>query len=248
MMSLIIGLLVMLLLTVLYAVNKLRNMHLLVYQVAGAQVPTSDNLYRQLEALHALHHELALKQALPPLRGWAASPDFLLALERQARRQKPQTVVECSSGASTAVLARCMQLNGGGKVYSLEHDPEYASRTRAELVRMELQEYAEVLDAPLKEIEIGGQRFNWYDLSALPDDVRIDLLAIDGPPMHSAELARYPAGPMLFGRMNDHATVFLDDASRPAEQAILARWRDEFPQMRQESVYCEKGCAVLRKQ
>jgi len=242
MMQLVVVLLVVLLLTLLYAINKLRNMHLLVYQVAGNQQPIGDNLYRQLEALHALHHELDLKGALPPLRGWAASPDFLLALERQARRQRPQVAVECSSGASTAVLARCMQLNGGGKVYSLEHDPEYAAKTRAELQRLELQDYAVVLDAPLRDVA-GGK---WYDSSVLPPDLRIDLLVIDGPPMQVGDQARYPAGPVLFERLNSGGTVFLDDAARPQERAILERWRTEFPRLQQESLHCEKGCAVLR--
>ena len=36
--------------------------------------------FRQLEALVSLHEMLDLKAALPPTRGWAASPDLLLTL------------------------------------------------------------------------------------------------------------------------------------------------------------------------
>lgn len=245
-MEIVFVLLLLLILAVcLYTLHKVRHMHLLAYQIENQQHAVGDNLFQQLEALLALHRELDLQQALPPLRGWAASPDFLLQLARDARQRRPQTAVECSSGASTLVLARCMQLNGGGKVYSLEHDAEFAAKTRAELARLGLQDYAEVLDAPLRPVEFSGRSWQWYDYSGLPQDLRIDLLAIDGPPMGIGELARYPAGPALFERLAADGAVFLDDAARPQEQAVLARWRSEFPRLQQSSRYCEKGCAVL---
>ena len=228
------------------AAHKARRAHLMQFELRHAIAQESATLYRQLEALQALQQELSLPHSLPPLRGWAASPDFLLELVRHAQDARPRTVVECSSGASTLVLARCMQLNGGGKVYSLEHDPVYAAQTRANLKRMGLSEYAEVLDAPLTPFHAGAEAWSWYRYEVLPPDLRIDLLAIDGPPMTTGPLARYPAGPALFGRLAANSAVFLDDAARAEETAILDRWKREFPQLGQSMLYCEKGCAVLR--
>src|SRR3712207_1794767 len=84
----------------------------------GWQKAVGDS-FRQPEALFGLYLELGFRKSLPPTRGWAASPDILLQLTQHARETHPNVVVECGSGASTVVLARCAELNGGGHVYSL---------------------------------------------------------------------------------------------------------------------------------
>lgn len=231
----------------LYTLHKVRLIHLMAHELKDQAQRQPAELYRQLEALHGLYHELGLEQSLPATRGWAASPDFLLELARQARAARPAVVVECSSGTSTLVLARCMQRNGHGKVYSLEHDPHYAEQTRRQLQRHGLAHWATVLHAPLRDYTLGGQQWPWYETGQLPEGLKIDLLVIDGPPMATRALARYPAGPLLFHRLTRGARVFLDDAARPDEQAILARWKTEFPQCAQRSLICEKGCTVLTR-
>lgn len=233
------------LLLILYSLHKLRQAHLLLFDLRDQSRQDHASLFRQLEALQGLYAELDLKTSLPPTRGWAASPDFLLELARHARTARPQTVLECSSGASTLVLARCLQLNGSGKVLSLEHDPYYAGQTRTQLQHHGLQDWAEVLDAPLLPQGLHGADWPWYDLSRLPAALSIDLLVIDGPPQATRALARYPAGPLLFSRLAPGAHVFLDDAARDDEVAILQRWQQEFPALQQSGRACEKGCAVL---
>lgn len=231
-----------------YSLHKLRAVHLLLHQTRDDARTDSARTFQQLEALQGLYLELELKHSLPPTRGWAASPDFLLVLARHALKARPGTVVECSSGISTLVLARCMQLNQAGKVYSLEHDPAYARQTRAQLALHGLAEYAEVIDAPLQPFVHRRETFSWYAQSVLPGALQIDMLAIDGPPMGTGRLARYPAAPALFHRLSDTAAVFLDDASRPDEKAIVKRWAAEHPALRLEWHDCEKGCAALYAQ
>ena len=118
-----------------YTLHKVRRVHLMIYGFSDKIGTSSDNVFRQLEALHALYAELDLKRALPPIRGWRASPDFLILIARYARDARPRIVVECGSGTSTVVLARCMQINGSGHVYSLEHEAEFVKATEAELKR-----------------------------------------------------------------------------------------------------------------
>lgn len=238
---------VVILLSSLYSLNKMRQSYWLLHEIRDQWRQDYTTLFRQLEALQGLYAELDLKTSLPPTRGWAASPDFLLELARHARDAKPLSVLECSSGVSTLVLARCMQLNGAGKVLSLEHDPKYAEQTRKLLQSHGLQDWAEVLDAPLQVQALDGDTWPWYDLRILSADVVIDLLVIDGPPQATRKLARYPAGPLLFPRLNAGAHVFLDDAARSDELAIVQRWQKEFPALHHSTRTCEKGCALLIK-
>lgn len=229
-----------------YLLHKVRRMHLLLFDIKDQTRQDTAGLFRQMAALQALYVELKLEKSLPDTRGWAASPDFLLELVRHARAARPLAVVECSSGTSTLVLARCMQLNGAGKVYSLEHDAHFAQQTRQQLRRHGLEDWAQVLDAPLRQHELGEEHWPWYTHQVLPAGLAIDLLVIDGPPQATRALARYPAGPLLFPRLNPLASVYLDDAARQDEQAIVQRWRSEFPLLEQGARDCEKGCAVLR--
>ncbi len=229
-----------------YILHKVRNMHLLVHAMRDDSRQEHAALFRQLEALQGLYVSLGLRRALPVTRGWAASPDFLQELTAHALDQKPKCVVECSSGTSTLVLARCMQINGAGKVYSLEHDPDYARNTRRQLELHGLADWATVIDAPLLAQTFGGREQPWYDYSRLPPGLPIDMVVIDGPPQATSDAARYPAGPILFPRVTPGAAIFLDDAKRPGEQTALQRWAAEFPELEITSLPCEKGAAMLR--
>jgi predicted O-methyltransferase YrrM len=229
-----------------YILHKVRNMHLLVHAMKDDSRQEHASLFRQLEALQGLYISPGLQRALPLTRGWAASPDFLQELAAHALDEKPLCVVECSSGTSTLVLARCMQINGAGKVYSLEHDPAYARRTRRQLELHGLADWACVIDAPLLTQTFGDHRQPWYDCSGLATSQAIEMVVIDGPPQATSEAARYPAGPLLFPRMAPGAAIFLDDAMRPGERAALQRWATEFPELEISSLPCEKGAAMLR--
>lgn len=104
-----------------FSLYRIRKIHLASYQLledAAAIRRETTTLFSQIQALWALERKLGLPDALPPMRGWAGSPDFLLAAAEEALYLKPKTVMECSSGVSTVVMARCLQMNGVGHVYS----------------------------------------------------------------------------------------------------------------------------------
>ena len=202
--------------------------------------------FRQVEALVGLHAVLRPDRDLPETRGWAASPDFLLGLVAHAMATKPRVIVECGSGVSTVLLARCLSLNGSGQIYSLEHLPEFRERTVGELARHGVASRAVVLDAPLREYALPSGTWSWYSLGELPIG-EIDMLVVDGPPATLGPLARYPAGPLLFERLARNATIFVDDMVRADEQTMVARWIDEHPDLVQEIRAYEKGCVILRR-
>lgn len=246
---LLLALLITILACLAYLIYKVRRLSRLLLREVQEDVPRFlkgeiENCYQQAEALAAVLIQLRLPASLPPTRNWAASPDLLRELMLHVLSHRPGTIVECGSGVSTVVLARCLEIIGTGHVYSLEHLADQADKTRQELTRQGLDTRATVLTAPLCSHIINDERFNWYGTEAMPS-ASYDMLVIDGPPATTGPMARYPAGPLLFGRLSPQAAVFLDDSNREQEQAILTRWKKEFPFLRQETRFCEKGCMVL---
>lgn len=200
-------------------------------------------LFNQFESYHYLRDRLNLRQGMPYTRDWSASPDFLKLIVEHCLEHKPATIMECSSGLTTVMLARCCEMNGAGHVYSLENGPEYAAKTRDHLARYALEQ-ASVLDAPLTPYEINGATYQWYGSDEIPDR-SIDMLVIDGPPGFIQQHSRYPALPLLRDKLADGCVVFMDDAARPDEQAIVKMWQAQYPGLTHRYINTERGCSVL---
>lgn len=228
--------------------HKVRRIHVATFELMeNTRVARreTESLFAQLQCLFALERTLGLDKPLPPMRGWAGSPDFLLNVARQALTRQPKVVVECSSGVSTLVLARCLQLNRGGHVFSLEHEPLYAAKTRALLREHGVDSWATVLDAPLSERNTPTP---WYSEESWPDAlVNVDLLVVDGPPESTAPMARYPALPRLLPRMSTAFVVIVDDADRPDETEMVSQWVHQIPGLVATRVSAEKGLALLER-
>ena len=213
-----------------------------------ASTRNSDNVITQVESLLSIYTELHAKRGLPRTRGWAASPDLLALLIGTVQQRSPRTIVECSSGLSTLILAGCMRNLGRGSVLSLEHDEAYARKTRALLELHGLCDWATVVHAPLCDLALNDWRGRWYDLAGLPDGLSVDLLVIDGPPNDLGHLARYPAVPLLYPHLSDDAVIMLDDADRDAEKETVRRWLAEYTDLTQTTgIECEKGCVQLAR-
>lgn len=243
----VVLLLLALLALVALVLHKTRRVHLATYRLRDDVAATrreASALFGQIQALLALERKLGLTEALPPMRGWAGSPDFLLVVAEEVLARKPQTVMECSSGVSTLVVARCLQMNGAGHVYSLEHEPDYANKTRRLLGRYGLADWATVLDAPLQTKHTDTP---WYVEEAIPADLApVEILIVDGPPSQTAPLARFPALPRLLPRLANDALIILDDADREDEREMVRRWKQQFPELRETEVSCEKGCVMIK--
>ncbi len=177
---------------------------------------------------------------------WSAAPDFLALLAEHVELTRPDTILECSSGASTVVLAAACRMQGQGHVHSLENGPEFAAATRRELARHGLATWATVLDAPLIPITLEGRAFQWYETAALPP-APIQMLVIDGPPGFLQPHSRYPALPRLMDRLAPACTVLLDDAARPDEQELVALWLTRHPDFRLDYIHTDRGCARLTR-
>lgn len=200
----------------------------------------------------ALEERLNLNQGIPYTPDWSAAPDFMRLIVEHALATQPGSIVECSSGLTTLMLARCCQINDHGKVYSLENGQEYAANTRSYFERYGLDDYATVIDAPLEKMTINGDEFLWYSTGGIsthiPAQIQpsgIDMLVIDGPPGFIQTNSRYPALPQLFGLLADGCSIFMDDAAREDEKRIVALWLAEFPGLEHQYIDTERGCSIL---
>lgn len=162
--------------------------------------------------------------ALPNLGSWKADSFFLHALVDRIEMTRPGQVVELGCGASTLVLAQALARHGGGALLSLDQHAEFVEATRAWLAGHGLA--PEIRYAPLGPAP-GDWPGRWYQTGSLPD--QIDLLVVDGPPWTLHPLVRGSAE-ALFDRVPPGGAVMLDDAARPGEWLVAARWRARWPQ------------------
>ena len=226
-----------------YLIVEARGFSLELFERQLKETRTS---YAQLEALQGLLWTFKPDAPWPSTRFWAASPDLLREITTHVLLERPQVVVEASSGTSTLVIALCLQRLGAGKVIALEHDPVYVEKTRAAIALHGLQEQAMVIHAPLVQHDVNGSKHQWYDLSALQLPGSIDLLVVDGPPETTQKLARYPAVPLLASKFSRGARILLDDGSRPDERLMARRWAEENPGSQLEFLHLEAGAWSLR--
>ena len=203
--------------------------------------------FSQTEALIALYATLAIRRPLPPLRRSSIGPDVACQLVGLILDEKPATVLELGSGASTVIIGYALQREGHGRIVSLEHDQGWFERSTALVRAHGLEGNAKVVYSPLRSHAIAGEEWPWYDLSALADCAVIDLLVVDGPPGSLRTYARYPALPLLRDRLSPTAVLVVDDADRPHEAAIVKRWVSDIGEFRAEYVRTERGLCILRR-
>ena len=150
---------------------------------------------------------------------WSASPEYLDAVAAAALAEEGP-ILECGSGLSTLVLATTAR-GTGSEIWTLEHRLPSFRRIEACLHRFRLR--ANVLWTPLRAFE----EFDWYDV----DPARVPIVALvvcDGPPQ-ATRGGRVGLVPVLQDRLAPNACILLDDAARPNEREVLARWASDAP-------------------
>ncbi|VAW94511.1 hypothetical protein MNBD_GAMMA23-2284 [hydrothermal vent metagenome] len=198
-----------------------------------------------MDVYRALRQKLGFTGDLPHTKDWSAAADFLELIADYCLTNQPNIILECSSGLSTLILARCCKINQHGKVISLENGADYAASTRKNLSQYGLADYATVIDSPLHTVQANSNDYQWYQIDShvIPE---IDLLVIDGPNGYIQKNSRYPALPVLHSLFAERCAVFLDDAAREDEQEIVTQWRQQYQPTSFEYIEMERGCAVFR--
>lgn len=182
--------------------------------------------------------------------GWALTADAAALLAREIALNAPDTIVELGSGVSTVLIGRMLKQAGRGRLISLDHDPHWAEQTRKHVRASQIEDYVQVLDAPLEQQRFGDKTYAWY---RVPETVRqagqIDMLIVDGPPqsLDPEGTPRYPALPVFQHQLSARAVIYIDDAKRPQEQAMIERWQREQPGFERMMYDTVPGTCLLRR-
>ncbi len=183
---------------------------------------------RKMDKLALLEYLKLPVDALPNLGSWKADTQFLGHIVSAIEHLKPQNVVELGCGASSLVISRALQLNGGGQLNSYDQHADFAAATQQWISEHDLTGTGvagAIHHAPLGPSPAAWPGF-WYQLCHVPET--IDLLVIDGPPWAIHPHVRGAAA-SLFPRLRPGGMILLDDAARPGERAVARRWRREHP-------------------
>jgi predicted O-methyltransferase YrrM len=182
------------------------------------------NYFTQLEALQSIRHMFPEAVYLPTTRGWAGSPDFLLKLVELVITERPNYIVELGSGVSSIVLGLALNKFTNGRLVSIDHEVDFAKKTQGFINVNKLNGAVLVKFCPLVDYHYDNRTWQWYDLSQVKFDHKIDLLVVDGPPGKLQEKSRFPALTVFIDQLSPNATIILDDANRGNEQEVLKEW------------------------
>jgi hypothetical protein len=201
----------------------------------------------QVESIQWIYQQFEPKVAIPPMRVFAGSPDFIKVLLDKIQSEEPEVVLELGSGVSSIMISEYLFETGRSNVehFALDHLEKYSSATSKKIRNPK----SKILFAPLKEYIIDGKKWLWYDLDSLNQQLgekKIDILIVDGPPMELQKLSRYPAFPLLSDKLSKEAIIILDDTIRKDEQKIIASWQNKFSVVQNEHVFTEKGTTILK--
>ncbi len=203
------------------------------------------------QAYAQIIHLIAPRAPLPPMTQWAATPELALELIHQMISHRPKTIVELGSGCSSLIMGYMLEQQAEqGHLISIDHDTEYAHKTRRDVSLHGLDAHITVLDAALESqpsIGPNGRQATWYQLRDLTLPESIDLLVVDGPPEKVTPWVRYPAVPVLADKLSDQAVIVLHDTHRKDETAIIHAWMDILPDATVEWRRTDKGIAILHR-
>ena len=191
-------------------------------------------LYRVERQVRNLGDAVALSSnpeaSRPSFGTWAIEPDIAQLIVQEVEGK--HTVVECGSGLTTLVIAERLRSRGTGRLYTLEHDPTFAEKTKAHLEAAGLGDWVELINAPLVDQTFCGRRVSWYSEPAIGPRLpaEIDLLVVDGPP-GLTPWARWPAVEVLHERLAPGAVVLVDDGRRRSERRAAFRWQADHPEL-----------------
>ncbi len=218
------------------------------FHIYRLQKDEAEHMQHKIQAIGEIQKLLPFRAPIQPMTGWAATPELAVTVLRHIILHKPDTIVEFGSGVTTLISGYGLETyHTTGKLVSLDHDPDYAKRTRIELEQHALSGFVELRIAPLKPVDCGGNPHTWYDSSQLTFQSGIDLLIVDGPPVKTERYARYPALPLLINDLSPECTIILHDTNRAEEATIVERWLNEFPDFIADKRHTEKGITILNR-
>lgn len=179
---------------------------------------------------------------------WTILPDFTANLINIIAETKPSVVVVCGSGLSTLIFGYLLKNGWVSKCISIEHDMQFYESTKSDLIKHQMENFVNLIYAPLKPFMINEKEWFWYDTEIIEKEInRIDLLLVDGPPGQIQKHSRYPAVPLLKKFFHKNSAIVIDDMARQDEQEIIKRWEQENPEFKSTYINTVKGMCVIKQ-
>jgi predicted O-methyltransferase YrrM len=180
-----------------------------------------------VESMMTSPPEPELRELLDGADIWAVHLDTAHVLNCALLALQPKSVLEFGAGRSSLVLASAMERYGGGRLTSIEHQPEYAAAAWRQMGR-----YANV-DARLcparlaRRLSKFGMLYEYVGIRRMLDERGpFDFVFVDAPPgtadqPFGRDATLLQCAPWLA----DGAIAVLDDSARPAERTAVRRWQ-----------------------
>lgn len=206
-----------------------------------------NHLYDQLAGLQQIQNAMVGNPILRPMRGWAISPDAMVWILADLQKRDAPSVVEFGSGQSTVIIASVLK-HCGGRLISVEHDPEYSAVIRKQLAESGLADFVTTFNLPLEQSpDPRDEGIKSYDLRSLPSRP-IDVALIDGPPKKNCgPKARLAPLRWCVRNLAANGSIFLDDSNRVSEQECLSALRRELPGILLTELPTEKGLTRIQR-
>lgn len=203
--------------------------------------------YLQLTAHDALLARLSGNaKTIPPLRGFAISPDTALFLLDLLEEHRPTSILELGSGFSSVIFAHYAK-EAGARFVSIDSDPKFAANTAALVQRWGLADTFNLVISEIVEQRDGNDSRPYYDPASINPDARFDFVFVDGPAGKYGPTARQGLFPFFERFLNPGCLIVCDDYSRPGERQTVANWIDaKAVDLLEENKIVEKHAAVLR--
>lgn len=228
----------------------------------------SANAVRQIEAYLEIQKYLETGRTLPSFHGWPISPDLGSFLLRKIQERRYDLIIEFGSGSSTVLFSMALneQVDGAigsdekdvrpsaRRIIAFEHNTKYVERTSRLLSTSGGSGLVDLVYSPLIDWQDSESRYLYYDCESMLARVEAGLVGrrarilvlVDGPPGDTCANSRYPAVPLIFGKLGRHEVdIVLDDADRPQERTVIDLWRRFWKQrsfhIHEEFIESEKG-------
>ncbi len=181
--------------------------------------------------------------------GVAIDTAVALVLANAVAREGRRSVLEFGAGSSSQLIATALDVTGGGRMTSVEHDPSWSSGRWSDAVDAAIDVDA-VMVTSMLAYRLGRLGVIASYRTARSDLIRrapYDLVLIDGPQYFHG---RDAAIPLVWDLLTVGCLIVVDDAGRWGERLTIWKWLKTYPGLTLEHYDAnasDYGIAILRK-
>lgn len=191
-------------------------------QIGSAVEQAYANLTTPLDVAALLPDNLGKWPVSLPMANWLAAAIHSL---------RRSSVLEFGPGWSSLIIAEALAANGGGRLTSIEHQPQYVRPDVWHRVQQKSSVDAVLVVTELRRtLSTHGLLWTYRGLRRrIRSRAPFDLVFIDAPP--SPQYGRIATVHDAYPFLAPGAVIILDDAARAQERTAVARWLATYPSL-----------------